>query len=198
VLRGEFTNALKLTATLKLKAAAEIDLRSVLTVEAQARAGVGDHEGARGARQQIAGFHDKTKDPAAWAAAQQMVAYAFESLGRESETESTLHETLAVLQKVRGPEHLDTLTSRTRLGLSLRRQQKNKESESTHLTVSEICRRVLGPQHRLTLSSMSHVANAIAARGKGKEAEAAHREVLLLRESTSARSTETPSRAALI
>jgi hypothetical protein len=178
VLRGEFTNALKLTATLKLKAAAEMDLRSVLTVEAQARAGIGDHEGALGARQQIAGFDDKTKDPAAWAVAQQMVAYAFESLGRESEAESTLHEILAVLQKVPGPEHLDTLTSRLNLGNALYLQGRRPEAYQEYAAVYDVRHRILGADHPETLESRAVVAGGLHWLGRSEEMEREYQAIL--------------------
>ena len=184
VLQGNFASALKVTAPLKRKDAPSTVLVAVLTVEAQASEGTGDLKAALAARRQIAGFFDKEKDPAGWVAAQHMVACAYESLERHPETESTLRDILAVEQHVLPPDHPDTLVTHTRLGLALRRQNKNKESESLHRTVAETRSRILGPRHPLTLSSMSHFANVMLARGKFKDGEAGHREVLEMRENT--------------
>jgi tetratricopeptide (TPR) repeat protein len=85
-------------------------------------------------------------------------------------------------EKVLGPEHPDTLGSRTNLAVALQSQGKYAEAETEFRAVLKLEEKVLGPEHPSTLGSRNNLANVLAGQGKYAEAEAEYREVIKLRE----------------
>jgi tetratricopeptide (TPR) repeat protein len=73
-------------------------------------------------------------------------------------------------EKVLGPEHPDTLTSVSQLGLVLARQGKYAEAEAMHRRALQGREKVLGPEHPDTLTSMQNLAFTLKQLGKFSDA----------------------------
>ncbi len=87
-------------------------------------------------------------------------------------------ELLDVQRRVLGPEHPDTLATKSNLAASLLGQGKRAEAEQMHREVLDVRRRVLGPEHPDTLTTMGNLSNSLRGQGKHAEAEQMRREVL--------------------
>ena len=85
-------------------------------------------------------------------------------------------------EKVRGREHLDTLTSVSDLGLVLESQGKYEEAEAMHRRALKGYEKVLGPEHPHTLTSVNNLGLVLERQGKYEKAEAMHRRALEGRE----------------
>ena len=77
-----------------------------------------------------------------------------------------------------GPDHPDTLDSRSNLARVLAARGRPEEAEAGYRAVLEARTRVLGPDHPDTLDSRSNLARVLADRGRLEEAEAGYRAVL--------------------
>lgn len=70
---------------------------------------------------------------------------------------------LNVDNRVQGPEHRDTLTSRDNLAGALYDLGDYRQAAELHRQTLDIRRRTLGPEHTDTLTSHSNLAAALAA-----------------------------------
>ena len=77
-----------------------------------------------------------------------------------------------------GPDHPDTLISRSNLATLLLVQGRLDEAETENRAVLEIMTRVLGPDHADTLISRSNLASSLRLQGRLDEAETENRAVL--------------------
>lgn len=77
-----------------------------------------------------------------------------------------------------GPDHADTLATRSNLALALRASGQLDEAEAEHRAVVEAMTRVLGPDYPDTLLGRGSLASLLADSGKLEEAEAEHRAML--------------------
>jgi hypothetical protein len=71
-------------------------------------------------------------------------------------------QTLALQEKVLGPEHLDTLISISNLAGVLDRQGKYKEVEAINRQTLALCEKVLRPEYLDTLTSIYCLAYLLA------------------------------------
>ena len=77
---------------------------------------------------------------------------------------------LAASERVQGPDHRDTLTSRNNLAIAYRAAGRLDEAISLHEQTLAARERVLGPDHPDTLQSRNNLANAYRAAGRLDEA----------------------------
>jgi len=119
-----------------------------------------------------------SKDPEMQAQMMNVMGDVYFNLGLLSESHSLLERTLAVQQRVLGPENPDTLRTASLLGMVLRKEGHPEETEKLDRETLAIQTRVLGPENRDTLATMSGLANALMWEGKTAEAEKLDRELL--------------------
>jgi tetratricopeptide (TPR) repeat protein len=101
--------------------------------------------------------------------------------GRHSEAEAMHRELLAVLKRVLGAEHPNTLAIASNLASSLWSQGRHEDAEAMHREVLAVLKRVLGAEHPNTLTTASNLANSLLSQEeKHAEAEAMHRELLVM------------------
>ncbi|KAL5891148.1 hypothetical protein ACKVWM_002172 [Pyricularia oryzae] len=105
-----------------------------------------------------------------------------EQVTEYEEAEQMHRETLALREKVLGPENPSTLTSMNNLALVLDNQGKYEEAEQMHRKTLALYKKVLGPENPSTLTSMNNLASVLDSQGKYEEAEQMHRKTLALRE----------------
>ncbi len=91
--------------------------------------------------------------------------------GRFAEAEPYHLETLEGCRRVHGPEHIDTLTAETNLGVLLHSMGRAEEAEEIFRSSLETKRRVLGNDHPQTLININSLAVALEAQGEYDEAE---------------------------
>ncbi|KAI6439877.1 hypothetical protein MCOR15_011898 [Pyricularia oryzae] len=113
---------------------------------------------------------------------QHNVAEVYNFLGQYEEAEQMHRETLALREKVLGPEHPSTFDSINNLALLFASQGKYQEAEQMHRKTLEFCKKAMGPEHPSTLDSMNNLASVLASQGKYEEAEQMHRKELALSE----------------
>jgi tetratricopeptide (TPR) repeat protein len=77
---------------------------------------------------------------------------------------------LAGSEKALGPEHPDTFTSITNLGLVLDDQGKHEEAEAMHRQALQGYEKALGPEHPSTLTTMHNLAFNLKQLGKVSDA----------------------------
>jgi Flp pilus assembly protein TadD len=85
-------------------------------------------------------------------------------------------------EKVLGPQHPDTLKTRSNLAIVLEVQGKYAEAEAEDRAVIKLREKVLGPEHPDTLASRNNLAEVLDQQGKHAEAKTEDRAVLNLRE----------------
>jgi Flp pilus assembly protein TadD len=83
-------------------------------------------------------------------------------------------QTLELMEKVLGQEHLWTLASMNSLAVVLDSQGKYAEAEGVHRQALELTEKVLGVEHPWTLSSVNNLALVLRSQGKYAEAEQMH------------------------
>jgi len=118
-------------------------------------------------------------DPVAWWAKGSEVTKEIMSYDRELREAG---QTLAARERVLGPDHPDTLTSRNNLANAYQAAGRTDEAITLHeqnLTARE---RVLGPDHPDTLTSRNNLAAAYRAAGRLDEAIGLHEQTLAARE----------------
>ena len=81
-----------------------------------------------------------------------------------------------------GPEHPDSLDTRSNLASALLHQGKYTESETEDREVVKLYEKVLGPEHPNTLEARNNLAEVLAAQTRYVEAEAEYRAVIDIRE----------------
>ena len=75
-----------------------------------------------------------------------------------------------------GPEHPDTLTTKSNLARSLSGQGKYPEAEALERQVLEAQERVLGPEHPYTLTTKGILAGSLSRQGKHPTTEGVREE----------------------
>lgn len=78
--------------------------------------------------------------------------------GEEEIAQNLFNEARAIRHEHLGPQHEDTLTTLSVLGVSLNKQGKWSEARPLQRDVLDRCHKALGSSHRLTLKSMSRLA----------------------------------------
>lgn len=179
LLKGEFDAALK--ETTELENTRTTDLIAVLEVKAQAYGEKFQFENALATRQKIAALTDKKKDPAAWASAQNMVAYSLASLNRLNEAELVLHSVVTERKSALGPDHADTLLSRDKLANVLRKQEEHEKEAKEIQAVLGLRKNKLGAEDPNTLKSRNSYGAALRALKKYPEAVEQYKSVLEVR-----------------
>jgi uncharacterized low-complexity protein len=115
-------------------------------------------------------------------AATNNLAATLASQGRCGEAKTMYRETLAVQQRVLGPEHPDTLNTATSLAIAVFTQGKYGESEAMYRETLAVQQRVLGSEHPSTLNTANFLADALKFQGKYGEAETMRRETLAVQQ----------------
>ncbi|MCH8988309.1 MAG: tetratricopeptide repeat protein [Chloroflexi bacterium] len=110
------------------------------------------------------------------------LANAYDSAGRFEEAATIHQENLEVRQRVLGPEHPDTLTSRNNLASAYDSAGRFEEAATIHQENLEVRQRVLGPNHPNTLNSRNNLASAYNSAGRFEEAATLHQENLEVRQ----------------
>ncbi|KAI9764473.1 MAG: hypothetical protein M1840_008399 [Geoglossum simile] len=98
--------------------------------------------------------------------------------GEYETAEKVVRMSVEVREKVRGREHLDTLTSVNDLGLILEKRGEYEEAEAMHRRALKGKEKVLGPEHPDTLTSVNNLGLVLKSQGKYEEAEAMYRRAL--------------------
>ena len=104
------------------------------------------------------------------------------SLGLYPEAESLERRSVAIRQKLLGPNHPDTLASMYSLAFLMRRDGREDEAEKLQREVLETERRVLGPKDPRTAESIAQLGGILVERGQYADAEGLDREALALDE----------------
>jgi eukaryotic-like serine/threonine-protein kinase len=118
------------------------------------------------------------KDPEAQAQMMQVMGNVYSDLGLYARAQPLLERSVEIRQRVLGPEHRETLSSRYDLAGTLWREGRYSESEKLSRETVETSRRVLGPEHPDTLLSMTVLVLDLDDSGRPSEAEKLEREML--------------------
>jgi tetratricopeptide (TPR) repeat protein len=125
---------------------------------------------------------DQTRDPAQWARVQFAIAWVLHAQGRYSDAERVLRDVLAEQERILGPEHPDTMTTRHYLAAALFFQGKYDQAETEYRAVLQLREKILGPEHPDTLKTRNNLALALDYQAKYADAEPEYRELLRLKE----------------
>jgi tetratricopeptide (TPR) repeat protein len=90
--------------------------------------------------------------------------------GRHPEAAAHYRDILTALQRLKGPEHPETLSAMGNLANSLNSSGELRQSYELHSRIYELRRKLLGASHPETLDSLSNL--AVNAFGLGEDAEA--------------------------
>ena len=96
--------------------------------------------------------------------------HAYRAAGRAAEAIGLHERTLADYERVLGPDHPGTLTSRNNLALAYLAAGRAAEAIALHERTLADCERVLGPDHPGTLTSRNNLAAAYRDAGRAAEA----------------------------
>jgi tetratricopeptide (TPR) repeat protein len=119
--------------------------------------------------------HSKRNDDTERSKLAHQCAIALHSDGQYKGAEELFVQVMESRRRTLGPEHPDTLTSVSYLGLVLERQGKYEEAERMHERALEEREKALGPEHPDTLTSVSNLGLVLERQGKYEEAERMHR-----------------------
>jgi non-specific serine/threonine protein kinase/serine/threonine-protein kinase len=119
-----------------------------------------------------------SNDPELQARMMVTMGESYRGLGIFPEAQSLFERSLAIQQRVLGPENPETLSTRFNLALDLRYQGRVAEAEKMNWETLEIERRVLGPEHWSTLQTKSELANELMRDNRFAEAEKLIRETI--------------------
>ncbi len=125
---------------------------------------------------------DRQSNATQWADGQHAIGDLLMEQGSYREAEGVLRAAAEARERVLGPEHADTLRSRTRLAYALYRQGKYNEAIEGFRGIVALEERIFGPMHPDTLLARNGLAIALDNGGKPAEAEAEHRRILAIRE----------------
>ena len=101
---------------------------------------------------------DRAEDDRERLSAAGNLALSLKHQGKHDEAEKMQREVLAVMQRVLGAEHPNTLTAAGNLADSLMHQAKHDEAEKMECEVLAVRKRVLGAEHPDTLSATGNLA----------------------------------------
>ena len=109
-------------------------------------------------------------------------ALALYEAGKFSQAEPLFRRSLAIREKVLGPEHQNVATSLNNLAELYRDQGKYVEAEPLYRRSRAIWEKVLGPEHPNVAQSLNNLAALYRDQGKYAEAEPLYRRSLAIRE----------------
>jgi tetratricopeptide (TPR) repeat protein len=107
---------------------------------------------------------------------------AYQEAGQVGEAIALHERTLADMERLLGPNHPDTLTSRNNLANAYWAAARVGEAVPLHERTLADMERLLGPDHPSTLGSRNNLANAYQEAGRAAEAIALHERTLADRE----------------
>ena len=125
---------------------------------------------------------DRERNPNQWGELQHAIGDLLLEQGAYREAEEVLRSVTEAREKLLGPEHADTLRSKTRAAYAQYRQGKYNEAIAGFRGVLALEERILGPMHPDTLLARNGLAIALDNGGKPAEAETEHRRILEVRE----------------
>ncbi|KAF2666026.1 TPR-like protein [Microthyrium microscopicum] len=132
----------------------------------------------------LTGLHDALDDITK-ASLLYCVGACQKELGQYQAAETSFRHTLAISTRSCGPEHINTLNSRDRLGAVLRERGKYEEAETMTRETLAIREKVYGLEDPSTLVTMNNLAAVFSQRGKYGEAEVMYRQILAIQETLS-------------
>ncbi|MCX6594606.1 MAG: tetratricopeptide repeat-containing protein [Acidobacteria bacterium] len=100
--------------------------------------------------------------------------------GDAAQARTLQEQVLAVMTRVLGPEHPNTLTSMNNLAETMGAQGDHAGARALHEQVLAVSRRVLGPEHLHTLTSMNNLAKTLVAQGDAVGARTLQEQVLAM------------------
>ena len=100
---------------------------------------------------------DRTRDALEWARVQYGIAELDYDRGQYSDAERLLGEVLKERERILGPEHADTLCTRTNLEVALFYQGKYSEAEEQIRILLALKEKALGPEHPGTLNTRNNL-----------------------------------------
>jgi tetratricopeptide (TPR) repeat protein len=125
---------------------------------------------------------DRQSNPTQWADVQHAIGDVLMEQGSYRDAEEVLRAAGDARERALGPQHADTLRSRTRLAYSQYRQGKYNDAIAGFRGIVALEERIFGPMHPDTLLARNGLAIALDNGGKPAEAEAEHRRILAIRE----------------
>jgi tetratricopeptide (TPR) repeat protein len=125
---------------------------------------------------------DRQSNATQWADVQHAIGDLLMEQGSYRDAEQVLRAAAEAREHALGPEHADTLRSRTRLAYAQYRQGKYNEAIEGFRGIVALEERVFGPMHPDTLLARNGLAIALDNGGKPAEAETEHRRILAIRE----------------
>jgi tetratricopeptide (TPR) repeat protein len=125
---------------------------------------------------------DRNADATQWADVQHAIGDLLIEQGAYRDAEETLRAVAEARERALGPDHADTLRSRTRLAYAQYRAGKYNDAIDGFRAIVGLEERILGAQHPDTLLARNGLAIALDNGGKPAEAEAEHRRILAIRE----------------
>ena len=105
-------------------------------------------------------------------------ARALADIGEVAEATAAYEALLGDLQQVLGPDHPDTLTTRSNLAGCLGEAGRVAEATAADMALLDDQERVLGPDHRLTLATRNNLAHWLGRAGRVAEATTAYEALL--------------------
>ena len=115
-------------------------------------------------------------------AAQNLLAGAYEALGRNTEAADIYRELLAATLRRGGADHEHTLLAALNLGMTLSNQDKDSEAEALLRDTLPRMQRVYGPEHEHALDTARGLAAALQNQRKFTEAEPLLRDTLAMQQ----------------
>jgi len=165
---------------------------TVLGTRAQALEGSQDRAAVRDIPEQVTALHDTTASPASGAGDEltrmllglrMWALYHLNELGDSPAQAILAGEPLtAECERVLGPDHPDTLTSRNNLAYAYVSAGRAAEAIPLHEQTLADRERVLGPDHPDTLGSRNNLADTYVSAGRAAEAIPLHEQTLAARE----------------
>jgi serine/threonine protein kinase/tetratricopeptide (TPR) repeat protein len=126
------------------------------------------------------GFRDQ---PLTEARLRMTLGHSFFLLGDGKAAAAQLEPARAILAKLLGPDHPDSIDSNIELGAALLAQGATRESVSLFERMLPICRAKFGPSAKRTLECMNNLATGLAERRRYEESTELYRQSLALCES---------------
>ncbi|MDA2935138.1 tetratricopeptide repeat protein, partial [Acidobacteria bacterium AH-259-D05] len=115
-----------------------------------------------------------------YAVLEQALASLYHAQGKYAETEPLFRRSLAIGEKVLGPEHPNVATSLNNLAELYRAQGKYAEAEPLYQRALAIREKALGPEHPNVGQSLNNLAELYHAQGKYAEAESLYQRALAI------------------
>ncbi|KAI6389995.1 hypothetical protein MCOR23_009770 [Pyricularia oryzae] len=110
------------------------------------------------------------------------VAKVYILLGKYEEAEKMLRETLALMEKVLGPENPSTFGGIDNLASVFNRQGKYEEVKKMFREALAFYKKVLGPKNPSTFDGINNLVSVFNRQGKYEETKQMHRKILAFRE----------------